>query len=83
MPLFGIGMLADTGWVVWIPHRVQMDCGMPWADREDQVVMLHPLGWWVGANSPIGSKELMPGTYRMVLMGGNRREVRSPSFNLP
>jgi hypothetical protein len=59
---------------------------MPWGDWEDHVVMLPPLrsvGGWVGANSPTGSKELMPGTYRIVLMGGNMREVRSPTFDLP
>ncbi len=84
MPLFGIEMLADTGWVVRFPHRdEQMCCGMPWGDWEDEVVMLHPLRWWVGANSPAATKELMPGTYRIVLMGGNMREVRSPSFTLP
>ena len=81
MPLFGLEMLADTEWVVRLPRREeQMDCGMPWGDWEDQLVMLHPLRWWVGANSPTGSKELMPGTYRIVLMGGNMREVRSGPF---
>ncbi len=83
MPLFGVELLADTGWVVRIPHRVQMDCGKPWSDWEDQVVMLHPLRWWVGANSPAASKELMPGTYRIVLMGGDMKEVRTRPFRLP
>lgn len=84
MPLFGLEMLADTGWVVRLPRREeQMDCGMPWGYWEDQLVMLHPLRWWVGANSPPASKELMPGTYRIVLMGGDMKEVRSPAFVLP
>ncbi|MBK8228041.1 MAG: hypothetical protein IPK70_12825 [Flavobacteriales bacterium] len=86
MPLFGVELLADTGWVMRLPHRVQMDCGMPWGDWEDQLVMLHPLrsvSGWVGANSPTATKELMPGTYRIVLMGGNMQEMRTRPFRLP
>ena len=83
MPLFGVEMLVDTGWVVRLPHRVQMDCGMPWVDWEDHLVMLHPLRWWVDANSPTATNELVPGTYRIVLVGGNMQEMRSPAFDLP
>jgi hypothetical protein len=84
MPLFGIEMLTDTGWVERIPFDMtQMDCGMPWGDWEDRLVMLHPLRWWVGANSPTATKELLSGTYRMVLMGGDMKEVRTRPFRLP
>jgi hypothetical protein len=31
-----------------------MDCGMPWADWNDQVVMLHPLRWWIAVYQPEG-----------------------------
>ncbi|HMQ76519.1 MAG TPA: hypothetical protein PKE21_10160 [Flavobacteriales bacterium] len=83
MPLFNIEMRTDTGWVDRIHFEwIQMDCGMPWGDWEGHVVMLPPLRWWVGANSPAATKELMPGTYRIVLKGGNMQEVRSPSFKL-
>jgi hypothetical protein len=84
MPLFNIEMRNDTGWVDRILFEwTQMDCGMPWGDWEDRVVMLPPLRWWVGANSPAATRELLPGTYRIVLMGGNMQVVRSPSFTLP
>ncbi len=32
----------------------RMDCGMPWADWNDQVVMLHPLRWWIAVYQPEG-----------------------------
>lgn len=84
MPLFNIEMRTDTGWVERIPFDwIQMDCGMPWGDWEDQLLMLHPLRWWVGVNSPAATKELLPGAYRVVLKGGNMQEVRSPSFIIP
>lgn len=83
MPLFGIEMLTDTGWKERLPRREgQMDCGMPWGDWEERVVMLPPLLWWVGANSSEPTKELKPGTYRIVLMGGNMKEVRTEEFRL-
>jgi hypothetical protein len=83
MPLFGIELLADTGWVVRLPDGAQMDCGMPWGDWEDRLVMLHPLRWWVGVNSPTATKELLPGTYRIVLRGGDLKEVHTRPFRLP
>lgn len=84
MPIIGIEMLTDTGWVERIPFDpTQLDCGMPWGDWEDQLVMLPPLRWWVRMSSPAATKELMPGTYRIVLTGGNMRKVRSPAFDLP
>ncbi|MEZ4791511.1 MAG: hypothetical protein R2811_16050 [Flavobacteriales bacterium] len=84
MPLFGIEMRTDTGWVERIPFDwTQMDCGLPWGDWEEQVLVLPPLRWWVGVNSPVASRELLPGTYRIVLKGGNLREVPSPAFDIP
>ena len=81
MPLFGIEMLTDTGWVERIPFELtQMDCGMPWADWEDHVVMLHPLRWWVAANSTAAHKELKPGTYRLLFMGANTGLLRTEGF---
>jgi hypothetical protein len=83
MPLFGIEMRTDTGWVERIPFDMtQMDCGKPWTDWEDHTVMLPPLRWWVGAHSPTATKELLPGTYRIVLMGGDVKEVRTRPFRL-
>jgi hypothetical protein len=85
MPLFSIEMLTDTGWVERLPRRQQMDCGKPWGDWEGHVVMLPPLrsvSGWVGANSPAATKELMPGTYRIVLMGGNMKEVRTEPISI-
>ncbi|MCB0766851.1 MAG: hypothetical protein KDB95_06545 [Flavobacteriales bacterium] len=84
MPLFGIEMRTDTGWVERIPFDwTQMDCGLPWGDWEEQVVMVPPLRGWVSVNSPAASRELLPGTYRIVLKGGNLREVPSPAFDIP
>ncbi|HQV52563.1 MAG: hypothetical protein IPF95_17595 [Flavobacteriales bacterium] len=42
--------------------------------------MLHPLRWWVSANSPQGKKELLPGRYRLVLLGANGELVRTATF---
>lgn len=73
MPVFGIEMLTDTGWAERIPFDLtQMDCGMPWADWEERVVMLPPLRWWIGVHQPEGMKAMRPGRYRIVLMGGDR-----------
>lgn len=84
MPLFNIEMRTDTGWVDRILFKwVQMDCGMPWGDWHERVVMLPPLRWWLSVNSPAATKELLPGTYRIVLRGGNMQEVRSPAFDIP
>lgn len=81
MPLFGIEMLTDTGGVERIPFElVQMDCGMPWADWEDHVVMMPPLRWWIAAHQPEGSNAMLPGSYRLVFVGGDLESVRTGSF---
>lgn len=82
MPLFGLEMRTDTGWVERLPFAsVQMDCGMPWADWTEHVLSL-PLAWWVHAHSPDGQRELVAGTYRIVLQGGNMKQVRTQEFVL-
>ncbi|MCB9162994.1 MAG: hypothetical protein H6592_00955 [Flavobacteriales bacterium] len=84
MPLFGIDLLTDSGWVERLPVRQeQMDCGMPWIDWRNQEVLLPPLRWWVGVDSPAATKELLPGTYRIVLMGANMKNLATPAFQLP
>jgi len=81
MPLFGVELMTDTGWVERIPFElIQMDRGMPWADWEDHTVMIPPLRWWVGAHSPEGQKELAPGSYRFFFVGGDRKEKRTAPF---
>lgn len=83
MPLFGIELLTDTGWVERIPFDLtQMDCGMPWADWDQHVVMMPPLRWWVGAHQPDGKKDVVPGTYRLFFVGGNGKRMRSEAFAL-
>ncbi|MBK9176937.1 MAG: hypothetical protein IPM46_11510 [Flavobacteriales bacterium] len=83
MPLFGVEMRTDTGWVERIPFElVQMDCGMPWADWEDHGVVLPPLRWWVRGSQPADGKELLPGSYRLVFMGANMEMVRTPPFSM-
>ena len=83
MPLFGVEMQTDTGWEERIPlELVQMDCGMPWADWDQHVVMMPPLFWWVGAHQPEGFKALTPGTYRLVFAGGNMKQVRTEAFEM-
>lgn len=83
MPLFGIEMLTDTGWVERLPlELVQMDCGMPWADWEDHEVMMPPLRWWVGAHQPEGKREVLPGRYRMCFIGGDNVRRYTTSFML-
>ena len=81
MPQFSMEMLTDSGWVERHPFTVaQMDCGMPWAEWKDRIVMLHPLRWWVSVGSPPERKDLLPGTYRLVLIGANGELVRTTSF---
>ena len=81
MPLFGVEMLTEIGCVERIPFdHSQMDCGLPWADWEEHVVMMPPLRWWVGVHQPEGKKQMDQGMYRLVLMGGNRKQQRTSEF---
>jgi hypothetical protein len=81
MPLFGVEMLTDTGWVERIPFDMtQMDCGMPWVDWEDHLVMLPPLRWWVSAHQPEGSKEMRLGSYRLFFVGGDLKRQWTGAF---
>jgi hypothetical protein len=83
MPLFGIEMLTDTGWVERIPFDLtQMDCGMPWGDWNEQVVMLHPLRWWIAAHQPEGKKTILPGSYRLFFVGGDLKRLWTEAFSL-
>jgi|GEM_PF-1044237 len=83
MPQFGIEMLTDTGWLErHVMDRSQMDCGLPWMVWKDRTVMLPPLRWWVSVNSPPELKELLLGTYRLVLMGANGELKRTEAFEL-
>ncbi len=83
MPLFGLEMLTDTGWVERIPFDLtQMDCGMSWADWDQHVVMLPPLRWWVAAHQPEGHKELVPGRYRLLFAGGDVKRRRTEAFQI-
>jgi hypothetical protein len=83
IPLFGIEMLTDTGWVERIPFDLtQMDCGMPWVDWEEHVVKLPPLRWWVGAHQPAGQKEMLPGSYRLFFVGGDLKRLRTEAFRV-
>lgn len=80
-PLFGIERRTDSGWVECIPFDMtQMDCGMPWADWEERVVMLPPLRWWIGTHQPAGSKELRTGSYRLFFVGGDLKRRWSGAF---
>jgi len=81
MPLFEVEMRADSGWVERIPFDlVQMDCGMPWAEWDQHVVMLPPMRWWVGAHRPEENKELMAGAYRLVLIGADMKTMHTEEF---
>jgi hypothetical protein len=83
MPLFGVEMLTNTGWVHRIPFSMtQMDCGMPWADWTEQLVKMPPLRWWIGAHQPEGKKDLESGSYRLFFIGGNGKEVRTKAFRV-
>jgi len=80
MPLFGVELRTDTGWVYRIPFElIQMDCGMPWVDWEDQTVMI-PLAWWVKLHSREGQGELDPGTYRLFFVGANMKQKLTAAF---
>lgn len=82
MPLFGLEMLSDTGWVERIPFElIQMDCGMPWADWEDHVVVM-PMRYWVASHSRTADKDLAPGSYRLLFQGGNMKQVRTAAFEV-
>ncbi|HRH37241.1 MAG TPA: hypothetical protein PK760_02780, partial [Flavobacteriales bacterium] len=82
MPLLGVEMRTDTGWVERIPfEQEQMDCGMPWVDWDDHTVMIM-LRWWVGAMSRVGEREMQPGTYRLVFMGANMEKMRTAAFEV-
>ncbi len=80
LPLFGIELRTDTGWVERIPFDMtQMDCGMPWAHWEEHVVMLPPLRWWIGAHQPDGKRKMQPGSYRLFFVGGDlKRQYTEP-----
>jgi len=83
MPLFGIEMLTDSGWVERIPFDMtQMDCGMPWGDWQEQLVMLHPLRWWVSAHQPEGKKTMSPGNYRLFFVGGDLKRLWTEAFRV-
>ncbi|MEO8067651.1 MAG: hypothetical protein ABI599_08175 [Flavobacteriales bacterium] len=80
MPLYGVEVFGDTGWVERIPFDpTQMDCGMPWVDWNDHTVMI-PLAWWVKVNSREGEGELEPGSYRLVFMGANMVRMHTEAF---
>jgi len=82
MPLFGMEMRTDSGWVERFPlELVQMDCGLPWGDWEERTLVL-PLSYWLGVHVPAGKKEPVPGTYRLLFMGGNMERVASGSFRI-
>lgn len=83
MPLFGLEMHTSNGWMERFPlAQVQMDCGLPWGYWQEERVMLPPLRWWVGAHQPAGSKELLPGRYRLVFMGGDGAVAHTKPFEL-
>jgi hypothetical protein len=82
MPLFGIEMRTDTGWVERIPFDLtQMDCGMPWADWDDRLVTLPALRWRVSAHQPEGKKTMSPGRYRLFFVGGDLKRLWTEAFN--
>ena len=82
MPIIGIEMLTDTGWVERIPFDpTQMDCGLPWADWEDHRITL-PLRWWLYNDRRVDDGRFIPGTYRIVLMGGDMKELRTEGLKL-
>lgn len=80
MPLFGMEMRTDSGWVERLPlELVQMDCGLPWGDWEERTLVLS-LGYWLSVRAPAGKKEPAPGTYRLLFMGGNMEPFASEAF---
>ena len=80
MPLYGVEMRTDTGWVERIPFDpLQMDCGMPWDDWMDHTVMI-PVAWWVRVHSRPREGAVKPGAYRLVFMGANMEQMRTGEF---
>lgn len=83
MPLFGIEMLTDTGWVERIACELeQMDCGLPSVEWDQHVVMMPPLRWWIGAHRHDGNMVMVPGTYRLVFVGADRQYMRTDALEL-
>ena len=81
VPLFGLEMWSDTGWVERLPlDLTQMDCGMPWGDWQAHRITV-PLAWWV-PNYSSPRKEFLPGTYRFVFNGGNMKAFRTEPFTI-
>ncbi len=61
-----------------------MDCGTPWADREEhqaQQLELSSARRWMRARQPAATNELKPGTYRIVLMADDMKELWSEGFS--
>lgn len=82
MPLFGLEMRTDTGWVEPFPFdESQMDCGLPWGDWTDHDLVL-PLRYWVRVSTRIGENEMAPGMYRLLFQGGNRQRVTTSPFRI-
>lgn len=82
MPLFGLEMFTDSGWVERVPLELtQLDCGMSWGDWEERSLLL-PLRSWTGAHAPAGRKELVPGTYRLLFMGADMQRVATAAFRI-
>lgn len=82
MPLFGMEMFTDSAWVERVPLELtQLDCGMSWGDWEERSLVL-PLRSRTAAHAPAGRKELVPGTYRFVFMGGDMQRVATEAFRI-
>ncbi|MBK8497515.1 MAG: hypothetical protein IPL52_01535 [Flavobacteriales bacterium] len=82
MPMFGMEVRTDSRWVeCFAIDESQMDCGLPWGDWHEHTLAL-PLSFWVGAHARTGEKELKPGTYRLIFIGGDREEFRTAPFDL-
>ncbi len=82
MPLLGMEMQTDTGWVERFPFdESQMDCGLPWGDWTDHDLVL-PLRYWVRVSTRIGENEMAPGMYRLLFQGGNRQRVTTSPFRI-
>lgn len=58
----------------------QMARGVPWGERNYQVVMLHPLRWWIAAHQPEGGREMLPGSYRLFFVGGDLNQRWTEQF---
>lgn len=82
MPIFGLEQLVRNAWVERIAvDMTQMDCGLGWGDWEDHAITL-PLRWWLNVRASRGEKELGPGTYRLVFVGGDLQQLRTAAFVL-